>query len=273
MPPASGGGGGASKSDAGAPRSAARPPEGHEEGEELDWELVEAAATAPGAEPLVIDDYLVVDSPSEDTDLGDDGVGPGDDGAGSAPTSHHTSEAGMATPRQSTSEDEGHVEPLASAATTAGAEKPNQECETPPESPTREPSEKVRPGSHDDTSDASSTTAEDAEPAYGCLACKLPIFKACEIISSNYHAETSPGYLLSAVRNISVGAETTAAVYTTGRYEVQKLMCRDCSAVLGVTYSRAWEARNQYKVGKYLVGRDRLQLPPGVEHPMDKAKV
>mmetsp|Transcript_66834 Transcript_66834/g.175223 ORF Transcript_66834/g.175223 Transcript_66834/m.175223 type:complete len:288 (+) Transcript_66834:224-1087(+) len=121
-------------------------------------------------------------------------------------------------------------------------------------------------------SDASGCDSTDDERIFSCLMCRSPIFKADDIVSSNYHAQTSPGYLLGAARSISISSELQTATYTTGQYTIQEVMCQRCSATLGVTYSAAAEPSNQYKVGKFLVGRDRLQLPPGVVHPMDKAK-
>jgi len=121
-------------------------------------------------------------------------------------------------------------------------------------------------------SDASACESIDDEPSFSCIMCRSPIFKADDIISSNYHAQTSPGYLISQARNTTISPELQTATYTTGQYTIQEVMCQRCSATLGVTYSGAAEPRNHYKVGKILVGRDRLQLPPGVVHPMDKAK-
>mmetsp|Transcript_72648 Transcript_72648/g.151653 ORF Transcript_72648/g.151653 Transcript_72648/m.151653 type:complete len:213 (+) Transcript_72648:136-774(+) len=133
------------------------------------------------------------------------------------------------------------------------------------------PAEPTKSLDQGETSDGSSTTVEE-DPSYRCQVCKLSIFKGPEILSANYHAQTSPGYLLSSAHNIQVSLEKQTAVYTTGRYTIQEVSCKQCSAVLGVTYSAAADARNQYKVGKFLVGRDRLALPTGVVHPMDSPR-
>jgi len=235
-----------------------------EEGE--DWELVEAAPKTKPTEPLVLDDFYLVE--------------------GEASCS---SEGGMATPRQAVSDDDDFASSNrpAECLITGAVEQPTQPLTPPtPPAPTAPTSpvspaapssaapveiEKGAAADGDTASEGSSTTTDD-EPSFRCLGCREPIFKACDIISANYHAQTSPGYLLNAANNVYKSMETQTAVYTTGRYTIQEVSCLHCAAVLGVTYSGAGDARNQYKVGKFLVGRDRLLLPPGVVHPLDKAK-
>jgi len=120
-------------------------------------------------------------------------------------------------------------------------------------------------------SDSLVAVEKDAD-SYLCLKCEIPIFITSDIISSNYQAMTGPGYLTKAANNVNILQEIETAQYTTGRYTIQEVSCGHCAAILGVTYAGAADARNQYKVGKFLVGRDRLLLPPGVSHPKDKAK-
>jgi len=108
------------------------------------------------------------------------------------------------------------------------------------------------------------------KPGYRCLVCDNPIFQDEDILSSNYHAMTGPGYLTSAANNVCIALEMQTQLYTTGKYTVREVSCSTCAAMLGVTYAGAADVRNRYKVGKFLLGRDRLCLPPGVVHPMDE---
>jgi len=233
------------------------------EGEEDDWELLEAAtdpapSIAPVAEPAsepaaFEDDFYLVDGDSGDASCESDG--------------------GMETPRQSPSDDDleepaGGEEPQQQQPPPAPAEPQHQEEVAAP-APALVVQAKESGTESEAASDCSSTTV-DEEPNFRCQGCKIPVFKSCDVLSSNYHAQTSPGYLLGAIHNVQVSEDEQSAVYTTGRYSIQEVTCKQCRAVLGVTYSGASDARNQYKVGKFLVGRDRLMLPDGVVHPMDK---
>lgn len=107
------------------------------------------------------------------------------------------------------------------------------------------------------------------EHGFRCLKCNASIFEEAEIVSSNYHAMTGPGYLTSAAQNVTLASDSQVVAYTTGRYTICEVSCKHCNAVLGAHYLGAADVRNQYKVGKYLLGRDRLVLPPGVSHPKD----
>mmetsp|Transcript_32677 Transcript_32677/g.74110 ORF Transcript_32677/g.74110 Transcript_32677/m.74110 type:complete len:290 (+) Transcript_32677:121-990(+) len=110
---------------------------------------------------------------------------------------------------------------------------------------------------------------KENEDGYLCGSCDNPIFKEEDILSSNYHAMTGPGYLTSAANNVSISLEMQTQLYTTGKYTVREVSCSCCGSILGVTYAGAADARNRYKVGKFLIGRDRLCLPDGKVHPME----
>jgi len=109
----------------------------------------------------------------------------------------------------------------------------------------------------------------EVEHMYLCAKCETQIFKAEDILSSNYHAMSGPGYLTAAARSVRESPELQTQMYTTGKYTVREVSCGQCSNVLGVTYVGTGDAQNRYKVGKFLLGRDRLKLPPGVMHPME----
>lgn len=79
-----------------------------------------------------------------------------------------------------------------------------------------------------------------------------------EIVSSAYRATTGPGYLTDAARNTIIGEKEEEVVYLSGSYTVRDVMCASCSAVIGVKYVGARDSRNDYKVGKFLLGQDLL---------------
>ncbi|CAE8652789.1 unnamed protein product [Polarella glacialis] len=82
---------------------------------------------------------------------------------------------------------------------------------------------------------------------------------------------TGPGYLIAATQNTSASAHTQTVAYTTGTYTIREVSCEMCNHKLGVTYVMAPDFSNEYKVGKFLFGADRLNLPEGVTHPKAKA--
>lgn len=217
--------------------------------EESGWEVVEACHGSPAD-----GEFLVVDSTPAEALVGEaceaeaDEPGPGSD-AGLVETSGDLD--------FSTKES-----PASSCAVTP----------RPPQSP--------RPGEASPVGKASDRNTDDDRPSppppeeepgtFGCKGCSAPIFKAKDIISSNYHAQTSPGYLLGEANGISISDRVETAKYTTGAYDIKEVSCERCGKVLGVTYCKSHNPEYRYKEGKFLVGSDRLRMPEGVEHPMNK---
>uniref|UniRef100_A0A7S4WBW1 Yippee domain-containing protein n=1 Tax=Alexandrium monilatum TaxID=311494 RepID=A0A7S4WBW1_9DINO len=104
-----------------------------------------------------------------------------------------------------------------------------------------------------------------------CMACGNPVLKADDILSSNYRIMTSPAYLVGSAYNVQLSPDIHEAAYASGRYTVRDATCVRCSARLGVMYTGAADAPNQYKVGKFLMGQDQLLLPPsGAALPKDE---
>mmetsp|Transcript_126253 Transcript_126253/g.247519 ORF Transcript_126253/g.247519 Transcript_126253/m.247519 type:complete len:290 (+) Transcript_126253:75-944(+) len=237
-----------------------RPPTGlgeTQDEEDPDWELVEALPEESTTGPLSVDDYLVVDSTS-----------------GDATPCDSSRDLAASTQRLSTSEEEG-------ADKAKSSEKAQESpvvgcsvsscCEAPP-SPMASTNTKAEAG-HQEAEREPPRQVEESEQSFRCGGCGTHIFKACEVISANYHAQSSPGYLLSATHNVTISTEVQQAVYTSGDYDIQEVSCQHCAKLLGVTYVNTPDPKFKYKIGKFLVGSDRLTLPDGHVHPLthDKA--
>lgn len=265
-----------SGSEAGSPKAAtAEPPkEADLAAAELEWELVEPATDQRDVEPLVIDDYLVL-ATGESNEAGAETEA--DLAAGDAAAVRHKDE-GAPVSQQSTTEDffSQSQEEAATIVTEESAEH-SEQAKDAISALTEEsfgPSEKASDSSFDGstvTVDEPPATEPEA-PCFRCRNCSICVFKACDVVSANYHAQTSPGYLIGAAQNVRICTNVLTVTYTTGKYWVKDIHCNSCSTVLGITYTDTDNPRNQYKVGKYLVGIDRLILPAGTVHPMDKSR-
>jgi len=236
-------------------------PEHSESDEELDWELIEAAPAVHVVDKLSVDgEYLVVASTSGEA----------------SPGEVFRSEADMATPRQSS--DEGQLkrqDTEASRELVASSKgSPASSCPTTPRPASNTAHTSVKAPSVDGNISSDDRqppqAAEDDADSFRCKGCGVHVFMTHEIISSNYHVHTSPGYLLGRVQNISIADKMEQAKYTTGIYDIKEVTCERCSTVLGVTYCKSHNVEYRYKEGKFLIGSDRLQMPEGVFHPLDK---
>jgi len=115
------------------------------------------------------------------------------------------------------------------------------------------------------------SSSDDLINGYRCAACGNLLFHANHILSSNYQAMNGPGYLTNSCDDVVISSTLHTVQYTSGKYTIQECSCNRCSNVVGVKYTGAADASNQYKVGNFLIDRTRLVLPPGVVHPKDKA--
>lgn len=142
--------------------------------------------------------------------------------------------------------------------------------EVPIETPVKEKAPETVPVKAPESVPVSPKNDPPVQHGYCCRGCNACIFHGSDILSSNYQAMTGPGYLIDATQNTVAVPDTQTVVYTTGSYVIREVCCEFCDNKLGVTYVVAPDARNEYKVGKFLLGADRLILPPGVTHPKVK---
>lgn len=110
------------------------------------------------------------------------------EGASAGPSSN-CSEA-QASPRQNISDDD--------AERSAQSSK---ECSH------ANPSKQIQPQAR--TNSTASTAAD--EDTYRCVKCGVMLFKTDDIVSSSYHAQTSPGYLLTHCKNQIASSEKLTA--------------------------------------------------------------
>jgi len=168
-----------------------------------------------------------------------------------------------------------HVQaPAAAKAEQASmaAETGSNACDLPiqqnsPVAVPQSPTNSVAAEKEEEAQPAAPESEDEEEHGYRCQGCNCLICLGADILSSNYQAMTGPGYLIASTRNVTYAPDTQAVTYTTGTYRIREVSCEFCDNKLGVTYVLAPDGHNQYKVGKFLVGADRLILPPGETHP------
>jgi hypothetical protein len=101
---------------------------------------------------------------------------------------------------------------------------------------------------------------EDRHVHY-CTACRTPIVRAKDILSSEYYGGKGPAFLVDQVYNATHGHRIVRAHFTTGAYLVQDFACRVCGTMLGKKYVGAENPVNMFKVGRYLLEQTLVYLP------------
>ncbi|KAL8050731.1 hypothetical protein ABFX02_06G099600 [Erythranthe guttata] len=92
---------------------------------------------------------------------------------------------------------------------------------------------------------------------YSCRNCRNPVALQEDLLSKNFLAKSGQAYMFQHAMNIIVGAKEDGQLIT-GYYTIAKIFCSKCSDEMGWTYVRAFEARDKFKEGKYIVEKAKI---------------
>ena len=79
----------------------------------------------------------------------------------------------------------------------------------------------------------------------------------CIIAVQGFHSSNGPAYLFDAAINVTFG-ESTERDMTSGTHLVRDVFCVRCYTPIGWKYVQAYNASEEYKVGKLCLERNRL---------------
>ncbi|BFZ63707.1 protein yippee-like moh1 [Saitoella coloradoensis] len=92
---------------------------------------------------------------------------------------------------------------------------------------------------------------------YGCKKCKTHLAINEDIISRAFRGQHGKAYLFENVVNVTTLSPQDRNM-TTGRHTVRDIVCRGCNETVGWKYDRAYETREQYKEGKFILEAELL---------------
>jgi len=121
-----------------------------------------------------------------------------------------------------------------------------------------------RSGEEQASSDTLSSTSCSSEKEYldgprifSCAECRTHLACYDEIISKSFHGRGGRAYLMDSLVNVRVG-DSEDRLLITGLHTVADVYCMQCNSLLGWKYEEAFEAAQQYKVGKYVCEKVKL---------------
>ncbi|XP_011084535.1 protein yippee-like At4g27745 [Sesamum indicum] len=94
-------------------------------------------------------------------------------------------------------------------------------------------------------------------PIYSCRNCRNPIALHQDLLSKSFKAKTGQAYMFGHAMNIVVGAKEDKQLMT-GYYTIANIFCSKCGEEMGWTYVRAFDAREKYKEGRYIVEKSKI---------------
>ncbi|TKY68769.1 yippee protein [Spatholobus suberectus] len=92
----------------------------------------------------------------------------------------------------------------------------------------------------------------DPSATYRCKNCQNPIVFRGELLAKNYLAKTGRALMFSHARNIVIGPKQERSLIT-GAYAVAGIFCNNCGEELGWKYLQAYDARQKFKEGKFII--------------------
>ena len=107
----------------------------------------------------------------------------------------------------------------------------------------------------------------DGEKIYTCKRCATHWVERKELISKNFHGKTGRAFLFNKAVNVDLGPEKDK-IMMTGLHTVKSVICKPCRQVIGWTYVFAYEPREKYKEGKFIIEKEymaKLKAPVVVE--------
>lgn len=99
----------------------------------------------------------------------------------------------------------------------------------------------------------------DGPQIYTCAQCRTHLTSHDEIISKSFHGRHGRAYLFDHCVNVRIGPAEDRLLIT-GLHSVSDIFCKRCKALVGWTYSRAYENSQKYKEGKFIVEKINLHL-------------
>ncbi|XP_047963095.1 protein yippee-like At4g27740 [Salvia hispanica] len=94
-------------------------------------------------------------------------------------------------------------------------------------------------------------------PLYSCRNCRNPVALHAYLESKKFKAKSGEAYLFRQAMNVVVGAKEVRQLMT-GDYAIAKIFCRTCGDEMGWTYLTAFDARQKYKEGKYILEKAKI---------------
>jgi hypothetical protein len=85
--------------------------------------------------------------------------------------------------------------------------------------------------------------------------CELALYD--ELVSKAFQGRNGRAYLFGNVINVKKGKQEKRYL-TTGLHVVCDIFCQGCEGNIGWFYKEAYEPSQKYKVGKFIIERDKM---------------
>ncbi|KAJ9679986.1 hypothetical protein PVL29_021772 [Vitis rotundifolia] len=94
-------------------------------------------------------------------------------------------------------------------------------------------------------------------PTFSCRNCRNPVAFWQDLISKEFWGKSGRAYLFHHAMNIVVGEKEEKQLIT-GLFTIANISCSNCGEVMGWKYVQAYEPRERFKEGKFIIERTKI---------------
>ncbi|XP_038686254.1 protein yippee-like At4g27740 [Tripterygium wilfordii] len=96
-------------------------------------------------------------------------------------------------------------------------------------------------------------------PLFSCKTCSNPLAFPTDLLSKNFLAKSGQAYMFSHVMNVVLGPKEDRQLLT-GRFTISTAYCGICKQELGWMYVQAYDIKNRFKEGRFVVEKSKITL-------------
>ncbi|KDP34964.1 hypothetical protein JCGZ_09252 [Jatropha curcas] len=94
-------------------------------------------------------------------------------------------------------------------------------------------------------------------PLYSCRNCRNALAFHSDLISKSFVAKSGQAYMFSHVKNVILGRKQDKQLIT-GLFTIADIYCSVCGEELGWKYVRAFDLKQRYKEGHFIVEKLKI---------------
>ncbi|XP_058182297.1 protein yippee-like At4g27740 isoform X2 [Rhododendron vialii] len=94
-------------------------------------------------------------------------------------------------------------------------------------------------------------------PLFSCRNCRNPIALRHDLLSKSFIAKSGQAYMFAHAMNVVLG-QTEDKKLMTGLFSVGNIYCSKCGQELGWKYIRAYDAKQSFKEGRFIIEKARI---------------
>ncbi|XP_022958310.1 protein yippee-like At4g27740 [Cucurbita moschata] len=99
--------------------------------------------------------------------------------------------------------------------------------------------------------------AEYSNTTYSCRSCRNPLASGADLLSKSFLAKSGKAFLFSQAKNIVEGPKEKKLLIT-GLFKTADIHCSICGQVLGWKYLKAYDIKQKFKEGKFIIERAKI---------------